>query len=383
MTFKKNRKQINTDLFNVIVSEDKLHPLFKQVLDIPAYAKTHSIINSWGAGLLGRSGETLKFIKEFQTTFSSSFWELYLNKAFKNLEYEIDYSKASPDFNLIGSDGRTISVEAVTANSQDMRELTSIQADEEFFDASVLKLAGKIRDKLKLYLGDGKKKHPYCTLKHVKDRPFVLAVAPFDRQLAQSQNNTAINKVLYGLEPPKNVHIPQEAVEFILNRNGQKVDVGIFTNDSYKEISAVIFSTTGTVSKALVEAGSANYIRATKLRRIGIVEFMAKEGMEKLGVYSNDIAKDCTVNSGRRFEGFDVSGYDTYYCVPRYHEETHLDGLQVYHNPYALHPLAKEDFKSPEVVHCYYDIKDRQMLMDYSDGALVSRNAIVSIDLEG
>lgn len=40
---------------------------------------------SGGEGLLDRSGEAKKFVTEWQTTFNSSFWELYLNKAFKEL----------------------------------------------------------------------------------------------------------------------------------------------------------------------------------------------------------------------------------------------------------------------------------------------------------
>src|SRR5699024_11891260 len=39
-----------------------------------------------------------KFVKEFQTTFNSSFWELYLHACFNNLGFEINYSYSSPDF---------------------------------------------------------------------------------------------------------------------------------------------------------------------------------------------------------------------------------------------------------------------------------------------
>lgn len=365
------------DLFKVIIEEDKLHPLFKRVLTEPAFIKTHPIINSWGEGLLERRGESLKFVKEFQTTFSSSFWELYLNQAFRDLGYKIDYSKASPDFNLIRDSGGFISVEAVTSNPQDYSDLISNQSSTEgLLNASTLKLIGKIRDKHKLYLGDGKKKNPYCSLEHVKGNPFVLAIAPFDRRFAQSQNNTAINRVLYGLEPPLNYHIPQEAVESIANKNGKKVELGIFTDDSFKEISAVIFSTTGTFSKAVAKAGTASFIRATRLRRMGIVEFMAKEGIEKIGRSLNEVSDGYTVGSERFFDGFDICGSDMYLYDAHYHDETHLDGLQIYHNPFALHPLTKEDFNCYELVHYYYDIESKQILIDYRDGALVSRNTV-------
>lgn len=368
---------MSIDLFKVVVEEDNLHPSFKRVLTDPVCMKTHSIINSWGEGLLGRSGESLKFVKEFQTTFNSSFWELYLNQAFKELGYEIDYSKASPDFNLVGDGGRFISVEAVTSNPQEHPDLTLNELpDEERLNASTLKLAGKVRDKHKLYIGDGKKKYPYCSLEHVKGNPFVLAIAPFERCFAQSQNNTAINRVLYGLEPPLNYHTPQETVESIPNKNGKKVELGIFTDASYKEISAVIFSTTGTFSKAVAKAGTASFIKATRLRKMGIVEFMAKEGIEKLGHSLNEVSEGYTVGCERFFDGFDICGHDMYLYDAHYHNETHLDGLQIYHNPFALHPLTKEDFNCYEVVHYYYDIESKKMLIDYRDGALVSRHTV-------
>lgn len=367
------------DLFEPIVPEDKQHPLFKEVLNNESYKKTHSIINSWGVGLLGRKGEKIKFIKEFQTTFNSAFWELYLNKAFIDLGYEIDYSKASPDFNLIDKNGRLISVEAVTSNPKDIEELFAKGFDDDFLDKSTLKLAGKIRDKHTLYVGDGKKKYPYSSLDHVKGNPFVLAVSPFDRSFAQVQNNTAINRVLYGVEPPQapdEFRERQKRVQCIPNQNGKSVDLGLFTNEAYKEISAVIFSTTGTFGKAVAQAGTASFIRATRLRKIGVVEFLAKEGYEKLGTSVNELNDGYMVYSLRLFDGFDVCGHDMFIYDAHYHKETHLDGLQIYHNPYAINPLSRDDFKCHEVVHYSYDIKTDEMLIEYNDNCLVSRNTI-------
>lgn len=365
----------------MIVDEDALHPYFKEVKNEPAYAKTHQIINEWGKGLLGRNGETTKFIKEFQTTFNSSYWELYLNKAFREFGYEIDYSKASPDFNLIGQDGGKISVEAVTSNPATiptlLLEKTEIP-DREFLDESTLKLAGKIRDKLHLYLGDGKKKHPYSSLPHVQNNPFVLALSPFDRKLSQSQNNTAINRVLYGLEPPENIHSPQKTVHNILNRNNKNVNLGIFTNDNFKEISAIIFSTTGTLGKAVALAGTAEFVKATRLRKMGVVEFMAKEGLEKIGKSRLQVSETWDIFSQRDFFGFDVCGHDVHLCGASEHKESHLDGLQIYHNPFAIHPLSEDDFNSKEVVHYYYNVESETMNMEYSDNAMVSRNTFTA-----
>jgi hypothetical protein len=366
------------NLFDIIVDEDTLHPYFKEIKNEPAYAKTHVIINEWGKGLLGRYGETKKFIKEFQTTFNSSFWELYLNKAFRDLGYDIDYSKSSPDFNIIGKNNRRISVEAVTSNPASTPTLileASDTPEKDFLNESTLKLTGKIRDKLILYVGNGKKKHPYSSLPHVENNPFVIALAPFDKKLSQSQNNTVINRVLYGLEPPTSPHEPQKSVKYILNRNEKSVDLGIFTNDSFKEISAVIFSTTGTFGKAVALARTAEFITVTRLRKMGIVEFMAKEGLEKIGKSRAQLSESWDIFSQREVFGSNVFGHDVHLCSASEHKESHLDGLQIYHNPFSIHPLLADDFNAKEIVHYYYEIESGTMSIKYNDNAMVSRKA--------
>ncbi|MFW1568149.1 hypothetical protein ACEV9J_24620, partial [Vibrio parahaemolyticus] len=88
-----------------------------------------------------------------------------------------------------------------------------------------------------------------------------------------------------------------------------------------KEISAVIFSTTGTFGKAVAQAGTASFVKATKLRKMGIVEFIAKEGYEKLGLSINEVSKGYTVFSERFFDGFDICGHDMFIYDAPYHKE--------------------------------------------------------------
>lgn len=39
-------------------------------------------------------------------------------------------------------------------------------------------------------------------MSHVRGRPFLIAIAPFDSDLSLSQNNELINMVLFGMAPP-------------------------------------------------------------------------------------------------------------------------------------------------------------------------------------
>ena len=71
-----------------------------------------------------------------------------------------------------------------------------------------------------------------------------------------------------------------EGFQLIRKPSGAPIELGIFTNDSYKEISAVIFSTTGTFGKAVVESGVERIVRVTNFRQFAKDEFFALHGMD-------------------------------------------------------------------------------------------------------
>ena len=200
------------DLFTPRVKDEQLHPYFKSLTTENRYKDVLNTIQNWASGLSDRKKESKKFIKEFQMSFNSSLWELYLNKVFQDLGFKIDYSKESPDFNLIHSSGRIINVEAVTSNNKLLNDKeyytqkafqdTVNTKNEDSSRESILKLLGKIKDKKDLFIGKNNKMFPYSKLELVKNKPFVIALAPFDNHLSYMQNNTLINQVLYGVLPP-------------------------------------------------------------------------------------------------------------------------------------------------------------------------------------
>jgi hypothetical protein len=380
------------DLFTPLVDKNRLHPLFKRIVGNEKYKATIPVINRWANGLLGRKQEANKFIKEFQTTFNSSLWELYLNQSFIELGFEIDYSKESPDFNLKDSKGRYVNVEAVTANNQlnESDEYYTEQSfsasvateNKDFLDQSTIKLIGKLKDKRDLFIGKNNKKHPYSSLDWVKGKPFVVAVAPFDNHLSFVQNNMAINRVLYGINPPKGDSISTmviDKISHIVNKNGKKIDLGIFTNDSYKEISAVIFSTTGMFGKAVVQAGISNFIRATRYRQMERSVFLKQEGIEKLGTSHTQFSKGNDLFSMRFLDGNLVCGSDMFLYDSANHVESHLDGLHVYYNPFAETPLDKDIFDAYELTQNDYDIIKGETVCKHNDGSLVSRQTYTTL----
>jgi hypothetical protein len=85
---------MSLDLFTPAVPRERFHPAF-ETLVTGATEYDKRLLNQWAEGFVDRDG---KFVKEFQTTFDSSFWELYLHAVFKKLGMESDFQWSRPDF---------------------------------------------------------------------------------------------------------------------------------------------------------------------------------------------------------------------------------------------------------------------------------------------
>ncbi|HAX4336162.1 TPA: hypothetical protein JZE49_004673, partial [Escherichia coli] len=364
------------DLFSTKIATNKLHVSFKTIYKDPKLAPVRDVIQSWGRGLLERSGEQTKFVNEFQTTFNSAMWELYLNEMFIRLGYSIDYTKDSPDFCVTTPSGYQFNVEAMVSDKPHKPPVSEIFSEAKFKHQSTLKLLGKIKDKHNLFTGINGKKFPYATMEHVAGKPFVLALAPFDSDLSLSQNNTIINRVLFGIEEPTLrdiVNGKQRRILSIKKNEDTEIPLGIFTNDSYKEISAIIFSTTGTYSKAVLQSGLGRYVRYTRLRTLDLNDFISTEGMKNEGSHTRKLTNEHYITTKRQILNNKVVGADVVMCHSRDYTETHFDGLHVYYNPYATVPLDKSIFSSPEITHNFYDTENDMPDQHHPDGALVSR----------
>lgn len=343
------------DLFTPIFTEDKLHSHFK-VLQLDSAKAVRATINHWSEGFVDRDH---KFAKEFQTTFNSSFWELYLFQCFKEYGMEVDFSKASPDFTVKTLDDLLLNIEAVTANhalkdepewsSQEVLRKYLNKPRNEILEYATIRILNAIDFKHKKYVKS------YGQMEHVKGNPFVLAIAPFEQPAFSRQNNQAINRVLYGCDAPTiignnpdgSAQFNNRNIEKVKKPNGVELDLGVFTTDKFKEISAVIFSTTATFSKALVQS---------------------------------DFSNHCTVSSRRYKCGEGWFGYIDQISEKRVYEETHLDGLHICYNPFAKNPLDRKVFDSYEVTHNTYNLETKVMESDHNDGSLVSRSTFWAYD---
>ena len=344
----KKQKRKNINLFKIVIPEDKLHTHYRFLLK-EMNEPIRKVINSWSDGFIDRDK---KFNKEFQKTFNSSFWELYLFQCFKQLNMEVDFTKPSPDF-ILYTMYDTLCIEATITNSA-QEETTEWDKDalkerieksqDEFMNYASIRILNAISSKHKKYLQD------YSKLEHVKGNPFIIAIAPFEQPLSHSQNNTAINYILYG---QKIEHDLDEVLEsntkekckfeirfdkFIEKKKDVFLDIGIFTTDKYKEISAVIFSTMATLDKAMTQSKLECIVRTSKFH-------------DEKGLIIDFVENDNFI-------------------------ENHLEGLQIHHNPYATNPLDPREFNEYEITHYRYDKKLRFINVKQNNHTIISRDIV-------
>jgi hypothetical protein len=334
------------DLFTPVVSEEAQHPNFQM---ITRYANTFNrdVLNEWARGFKDRDG---KFVKEFQTTFDSSFWELYLFAVMKHFELEVDFSLNAPDFVITDRGG--ISVEATVASHPQGSMPESVQSGaripddlNEFNRQTIIRISNSFDAKRRKY------NDSYSGLPHVQNRPFVLAVSAFDRPFAWLTCQRAIEAVLFGYYVDEERFLREGGtlkghhIESVTKDNKSPVPVGIFASEDFAWLSAVIFSSTASWGKvrALSSDPNPNIVFQTVKRNLSDVKPL--------------------VTKARKAD---------------YHEGL-LDGLRVYHNPNATHELNKDIFRDNDVFQSYYSEEKQDWVYEDRTGLLLFRRVHTAI----
>ena len=345
------------DLFTPVVSEEKLHTNFRFITQGNLCMPEIEVIKKWADGFIDRDN---KFVKEFQTTFNSSFWELYLFACFKELGFSIDFSHETPDFSINSSYGAFIA-EATTANQPDGfrpewdkdLELLSNSQKDETLRLSTIRLSNAVSSKYKKYISK------YSKLPHVQDKPFVICITPFDQPLFFSQDSLAIVRVLYAYEStltmPGNengeIIIIGESRCFRVQKSpGVNIELGLFTDERMSEVSAVILNTKATFSK---------------------VRALVKEGDYPI-----------FFGGARMVQLENCSGLEPFLEPRPQYQETILDGMHILVNPFAKYPLNLKMFEGREVAIHSYDPETDSYLSKIPHGFLLQRRCMSMISSE-
>lgn len=313
------------DIFEPVYPPEQLSPSFNLVNLAPGYSSARGIIAEAMHHYTDVDGN---FIEQFQTTgFDSRLWELYLFAFLNEENLLIDRTHAAPDF--VVSDGfQTVGIEAVTVHSSppgfqddiDPLELTPERIRELQKDYMPIKFGSSLYSKLK---------KKYWTLPHVEGKSLIFAIADFHAKQSMLWSSTALGDYLYGyrqewgIDHEGKLHIAPVKIEGHQFKGKKPIPSGYFFTEGAEHVSGVLFSATGTISK---------FIRMGKVAAFGNPEVRI---LFHGTCYKHD--PNAVVPEAFSFE------------VDDEYEETWAEGLSLFHNPRALHPVSPHMF--PSIAH--------------------------------
>lgn len=315
--FQADERGAPVDFFTPVVQVHSLNTAFVSLRDALGYSSARGIIEPMMRWYEDADGN---FIEQFQTTgFDARVWELYLFAAFTELGYEIGRIHAVPDFCCASPFGE-FNVEAVTANPTRDKQgnvvpeptlETAEQQAAHLKDYMPIKFAGPLTGKLK---------KKYWEKEHVADRPLLFAIQDFSSPASMTRTSSALQRYLYGYayewahDADGKLVVTPQALEWHV-WGEKKVESGFFRLPDAEQVSAVLFSNSGTISK---------FARMGALAGFGsdLVQIV------RMGMWMNpdpNAAEPLLLSQNVR--------------DPRY-RESWAEGISIFHNPRALKPLC-------------------------------------------
>ncbi|MDE2816056.1 MAG: glycosaminoglycan attachment site [Chloroflexota bacterium] len=312
------------NLFAPAVAEERQHPIFSR-LQQPEYLPEQEVLNHWSEGFVDRDG---KFVQEFQTSFESSMWELYIFACIKDLGGKVEFSHIAPDFVTSLAD-QDLCIEATVARPAQgsapphgagppdpLNDLYAFNAE------SMLRICNSFERKAKKYL------RSYGSFSHVQGKPYVIALAPFSSPHSHFSVDRPIATALYGIfadeEATLSLGLPeilQYAVNAVAKTPSTDVDLGYFCDADYDFVSAVIYSPIANWGKIRALAAAPN----------------AWTFYHTLHRNPNSLAP--------RFRS----------AMKQDYTEHLLDGLYIFHNPFARIPLDPTTFCHERVAQIVFE----------------------------
>ena len=304
------------DFFASAVAKEKLNRDFALISSLEGYTPAVEMIKPMMRWFEDADGN---FIEQFQTTgFDTRLWELYLFASLVELGYAFDKTYPMPDFcarNALGE----LCVEATTVNPS--RTLTG-----ELVPPPPLDTPEQMQDFQRQYMPiryagplTAKLSKRYWEKENVRGRPLAFAIQDFHAPNSMLMSRTALPIYLYGMTwdwekeaSGKLIITPQKVSEHVY---GQKiVPSGFFALPGAENVSAVIANASATISK---------------FNRMGV---LAGFGSKRVHMVREGTAANPDPNS----ELPAVFVHDV--NAPDY-SETWVEGMDVFHNPKATHPL--------------------------------------------
>lgn len=311
-------------------------PQFLHLCD-PQYIAEKELLQKW-IDRFTPTDHLNKVIHQFQTSFRSVFWELYLSEIFQEEGMEIIHSGTSPDFELKKKE-KTFFVEAVTANfsqselSEEYRTLSDINGENDIYpiiDKSIIRVSNAISNKFnefnKTYSLEGRlKNHPYiiavydCSQINYGQVGFYSLLALLYRARFDPDDKLDL-QILCNDEFYTEEYKYQESIS---KDNGSPIPLGLFCDENYSDISAILFTCTLTLGKLSSLVGSCSIPRSIIIERKypesgTVMQFLRYSGSssdEFLGdglfLFINNYAKNPIHADFLEQEGINIISYDS------------------------------------------------------------------------
>lgn len=361
-------------LFDLVVEKSELHPNFERIMNDPYKKK---VLEGWSdEKLINRDGNS-KFVKEFQTTFNSSFWEVYCYNVLKEIGAEFNFCYEHPDF-VINYCGDTINIECTIASNAKIdpdesdvyARFNESKSLDDIVYAQTIRLSNAFASKYKKY------KEKYCERNWVKDKPFIIAVEPFDQPHFMLTGIESIRLLLYGWEIEHGSSFDCK-IEKIHKNMETTLDMGVFLDPQYSEISGVLFSNTATIGKVDAMGDDPNLT-------FGQIRYNLNYDRPQISVDSRlmqrkyDWRCKAIKDNFKQFE----NDYKKYTIRRPYiqwnvdYKENIFDGLVLFINPYAKYPIPDifiDILHKNGVNVSKYDIEKNEDIWFANDHSLIQR----------
>ncbi len=295
-------------LFDDISDKERQHPIYRMIRD-GNYEAERSVLLAWSEGFEDRDG---KFCQEFQVSFEPCLWELYLHAYLKEINASVDFSYRSPDFVVGGVEPFCIEA-TIAAPAKGQAGPHGYSIDDMPTDLTRFNSEAAVRICNSLTSKVMKLRQSYSKLPQCQGKPFVLAIASFDRPFSHLAAIRPIISALYGLyhDEEQTIALGMQKmasynVRSVMKNKNTNIDLGYFCTPEYADVSAVIFSSLATWGK----------VRAVA------------DNPKALTVYTT-----LHPNPDDLFPIMRTAKKEDY-------QEHLLDGLCVLHNPFAIHKLS-------------------------------------------
>lgn len=314
------------DLFTPVVEEARLNQSFQLIRTGDHWLPARSIIGEMMKHLRDVDGN---FAEQFQTTgFDPRTWELYLYAALLEQGLYVEKPDPAPDFVVTWGEQKVF-IEAVTVNPsagdpkprpEDEPIMRPVEELRRLNDTKIpIKFGSALWSKLN-------RARPYWEMEHVAGNPLVFAIADFHEKQSMTWSFTGLLKYLYGVshdfsyDEEGRLIISPVQIE-MHEYEGKKIPSGFFLQPKSENISAVLFSASGTISK---------FNRMGRLAGFGLPgQVMMRSGFK----YRHD--KNAALPEPFHFEI--KQGAVT---------ETWAEGLEMFHNPNAQYPIDSRLFQN-------------------------------------